>query len=54
MQAAEALKLLVGIRSNAVNRLAIYDGLSGDWRHMRLTRDPGCPVCGGKLASAAA
>ena len=53
MQAAEALKLLVGIRSNAVNRLAIYDGLSGDWRHMRLTRDPGCPVCGGNMATAA-
>lgn len=47
MQAAEALKLLLGIASHAVNRLSIYDGLSGDWRHMQLARDPACPVCGG-------
>lgn len=47
MQAAEALKLLLGIASHAVNRLSIYDGLSGDWRHMQLARDPACLVCGG-------
>ena len=45
MQAAEALKLLVGLPSNALNRLALYDGLSGDWRHLHFKRDPACPVC---------
>ena len=46
LQAAEALKLLIGIESGAVGRLALYDGIRGDWRQMRLARDPACPVCG--------
>lgn len=46
LQAAEALKLVIGIESGATGRLALYDGISGEWRQMRLTRDPACPVCG--------
>lgn len=46
LQAAEALKWLVGRRDGLVGRLQLLDGLSGRWHEMRLRRDPQCPVCG--------
>ncbi len=46
LQAAEALKWLVGRRDGLVGRLQLLDGLSGRWHEMRLRRDPECPVCG--------
>lgn len=46
LQAMEAVKLLAGIPSEAVGRLQMLDGKSGEWRRMKLVRDPGCPVCG--------
>jgi adenylyltransferase/sulfurtransferase len=46
LQAAEALKWLVGRRDGLIGRLQLYDGLSGRWHEIRLRRDPQCPVCG--------
>jgi len=46
VQAAEALKLLAGIGESLNGRLLLLEGLTMDWRSIRLTRDPGCPVCG--------
>ena len=46
-QAAEALKLIGGFGDPAVGRLMLLDGLSMEWRSIRLARDPECPVCGG-------
>ncbi|MGQ4880384.1 HesA/MoeB/ThiF family protein [Billgrantia sp. LNSP4103-1] len=44
-QALEAVKLLCG--AGAVHRgLSTFDGLSGQWRHFHVPRDPACPVCG--------
>ncbi|TCJ12878.1 molybdopterin-synthase adenylyltransferase MoeB [Parasulfuritortus cantonensis] len=45
MQAAEALKLLMGIGTSLSGRLLLYDALAAEWRAIRLKKDPGCPVC---------
>ncbi|MCW4151587.1 molybdopterin-synthase adenylyltransferase MoeB [Halomonas sp. 18H] len=44
-QALEALKLVSGAGS-VHQGLSTFDGLSGQWRHFRVPRDPACPVCG--------
>jgi adenylyltransferase/sulfurtransferase len=46
MQAAEALKLLAGIGQSLTGKLQLLDGLSMEWRQVRLKKDPACPVCG--------
>jgi len=46
LQAAEALKLLMGIGHSLSGRLLLYDALGAEWRQVRLKRDPVCPVCG--------
>ncbi len=46
MQAVETVKLLAGCGRAAVGRLSLYDALSGEWRTMRVPRDPACAVCG--------
>ncbi len=46
MQALEALKLLTGAGTSLSGRLLLFDALAGDWRTIRLKRDPGCQVCG--------
>lgn len=45
-QAAEALKLLLGIGAPLVGRLALIDVLGARVREVRVARDPACPVCG--------
>ncbi len=47
-QAAEALKLLVGCGVSLDGRLLLLDGLAMEWRSVALSRDPACPVCGGR------
>jgi len=46
IQAAEALKLLMGVGTPLTGRLLLLDVLTMEWREMRLRRDPACPVCG--------
>lgn len=46
IQAAEALKLLLGAGETLVGRLLLFDALRMKFREMRLRRDPDCPVCG--------
>jgi adenylyltransferase/sulfurtransferase len=48
LQAAEALKLLMGIGLSLSGRLLLYDALAAEWRQIRLKRDPACPVCRGR------
>ena len=43
-QALEAVKLLSGA-GTPHRGLATFDGLSGEWRHYRLGRDPRCAAC---------
>lgn len=44
-QAAEALKLLMGIGQSLQGRLLLLDSLAMEWRAIRLKRDPHCTVC---------
>ncbi|MEG0886594.1 MAG: molybdopterin biosynthesis protein MoeB, partial [Janthinobacterium sp.] len=46
MQAAEALKLIMGAGESLAGRLLLLDGLHMEWNSMRVARDPGCAVCG--------
>lgn len=45
IQAAEALKVLMGIGATLDGRLLIADALTMEWRTIRLRKDPDCPVC---------
>jgi len=45
VQAAEALKLLIGCGDSLAGRLLLLDGLAMDWRSISVPRDPECPVC---------
>ena len=48
VQAAEALKLLLGIGELLNGRLLLIDALTMDLRTIRLKKDPACPVCSGR------
>ncbi len=45
LQAAEALKLLMGIGRGLSGRLLLFNALEAEWREIRLKKDPACPVC---------
>ncbi|TBW49989.1 molybdopterin-synthase adenylyltransferase MoeB [Marinobacter halodurans] len=47
-QAMEAIKVLAGVGRSLVGRLLLLDAWRMEWREMKLARDPGCPVCGGR------
>jgi sulfur-carrier protein adenylyltransferase/sulfurtransferase len=46
LQANEALKLILGIGEPLVGTLALVDALQTRVRHVRIAKDPRCPVCG--------
>lgn len=46
VQAAEALKLLADVGESLNGRLLLLDGLSMEWRQVRLRKDAACAVCG--------
>ena len=50
IQAAEALKLLMGIGRDLTGRLLLLDALTMEWRSVRLKKDLQCAVCGGDTA----
>ncbi len=45
VQAAEALKLIIGAGEPLAGRLLLLDGLAMEWRSVRLKKDPRCAVC---------
>lgn len=45
VQAAEALKLVIGCGAPLSGRLLLLDGLTMEWRSIAVPRDPACPVC---------
>lgn len=47
-QAAEALKLLVGMGKSLAGRLLLLNALTMEWQNIRVPRDPHCPVCSGQ------
>ncbi len=50
VQAAEALKLVIGCGDSLAGRLLLLDGLAMEWRGIAVPRDPGCPVCSTRSA----
>ncbi len=46
LQAAEVVKLLLGIGEPLSDRLLLYDALSMDFRRVRVPKDPHCRLCG--------
>lgn len=48
MQALETIKVLSGLGEDLCGRLLLFDASTSHWRELRLPRDPGCEVCGGR------
>ena len=46
IQAAEALRYILGIGELLINRILFFDGLGMNFRTLKITRDPDCPLCG--------
>jgi molybdopterin/thiamine biosynthesis adenylyltransferase/rhodanese-related sulfurtransferase len=46
IQAAEAIKLVLGVGRSLAGRLLLVDALTMDYRTVRLRKDPDCPACG--------
>ena len=46
LQAAEAIKLILGIGKPLTGRIIIYEALSGSFRDVNIRRNPRCPLCG--------
>jgi sulfur-carrier protein adenylyltransferase/sulfurtransferase len=46
VQATEVAKLILGIGQPLIGRLLTYDALEMEFRELRLSRDPECPMCG--------
>lgn len=46
MQAAEALKEVLGIGDTLAGRLLVYDALEMSFRTVKVRKDPRCPLCG--------
>jgi len=53
VQAAETLKLLMGIGASLSGRLLLLDAINMEWRSIKVPRDPACPVCSGRHGPAA-
>ena len=45
LQAAEALKLLIGVGNSLAGRLQMLDARSMEWNEVRFKRQPHCAVC---------
>jgi molybdopterin/thiamine biosynthesis adenylyltransferase len=48
MQAAEAMKLIVGTGKSLAGRLLLLDGQAMEWTPIGVARNAACPVCGGR------
>jgi molybdopterin/thiamine biosynthesis adenylyltransferase len=48
MQAAEALKIIMGIGKSLSGRLLMLDAQGMEWTAIRVARNPACPVCSAK------
>jgi len=46
LQAAEAIKLLLGLGETLDDRLLVYDALDCTFQSFRRVKDPDCPLCG--------
>lgn len=51
IQATEAIKYLLSMGQPLTDALLTYDALSMSFRKIRVSRDPECPLCGGRSSS---
>jgi len=49
LQAMEAIKLVVGI-GDSDGKLLLLDAKNGEWRSVRVAKDPQCAVCSARAA----
>ncbi len=47
LQAVEAVKILAGVGESLVGFLLLYDAKYGEWRKLKLPKQPDCPGCSG-------
>ena len=52
LQAVEVLKELLGLGDSLDGALMIYDALQARFHRIRIAKDPQCPTCGDRAASA--
>ena len=45
LQANEVIKLIVGAGEPLIGKLLVFDALAARMRHVRVPKDPACPVC---------
>ena len=45
MQAVETLKIIAGFGTTLTGRLGLFDAEYNEWRYLKLSKDPKCPVC---------
>ncbi len=45
IEAAEAIKILIGAGNTLTGRVVVIDVMSMEWRALKLKKDPACPVC---------
>lgn len=45
IQAFETIKLIVGFGQSLAGRLLIFDGKYLEWRELKISKDPACPMC---------
>lgn len=45
-QALETIKLIIGKGKSLAGRLLLFDALEGEFRRIKVRRDPECPICG--------
>jgi len=46
LQALEAIKVILSLGEILCGRLVVFDGMTHEWRTLKIPRDPDCPVCG--------
>jgi adenylyltransferase/sulfurtransferase len=46
LQALQAVKILLGIGEPAAGQVLFFDALPGEFKAIRVSRDPTCPLCG--------
>lgn len=46
LQALEAIKVILSLGDILTGHLLVFDGMTQEWRKLKVKRDPGCPVCG--------
>jgi adenylyltransferase/sulfurtransferase len=46
LEAVEAIKLILGQGDPLIGRLLLYDALDGEFREVKIAKNPDCPVCG--------